>query len=56
MVTVIKKGMREKEINSLLIKHGNKKKKKIDLKKYCGIIQLKEDPIKLQKELRDEWE
>jgi hypothetical protein len=55
MVTIIKKGMPRKEINSLLTVQRNKKKKSIDIKKYCGVIVLKEDPIKLQKKLRDEW-
>jgi hypothetical protein len=54
MVTIIKKGMSRKEINSLLTVQ-RKKKKSIDIKKYCGVIVLKEDPIKLQKKLRDEW-
>ena len=56
MVTVIRKGMKEKEIRSLLASHNRKKKKSIDLKKYCGVIELKEDPLKLQKKLREEWE
>ena len=56
MVTVIKKGMHEKEISSLLARHKRKKKKSIDLTKYCGVIKLKEDPLKLQQKLRDEWE
>lgn len=30
--------------------------KGIDAYKYCGIIQLKKDPIDIQKELRDEWD
>jgi hypothetical protein len=55
MVTIIKKGMSRKEINSLLTVQRIKKKKSIDIKKYCGVIVLKEDPIKLQKKLRDEW-
>ncbi|MFA5806554.1 MAG: hypothetical protein WC879_18125 [Melioribacteraceae bacterium] len=56
MVTIIKKGMHEKEVRSLLARHNRKKKKGIDLKKYCGVIELKEDPLKLQQKLRDEWE
>jgi hypothetical protein len=55
MVTIIKKGMQRKEINSLLTVQRSKKKKSIDLKKYRGVIVLKEDPIKVQKKLRDEW-
>ena len=55
MVTIIKKGMQRKEINSLLTVQRSKKKKSLDLKKYCGVIVLKEDPSKLQKKWRDEW-
>ena len=28
---------------------------KIDAKKYCGVISLKEDALQIQKEMRDEW-
>jgi len=56
MVTVIKKGMRKKEINSLLDRRKKSNKKKIDLEKYCGVIELKEDPSLTQKKLRDEWQ
>jgi hypothetical protein len=31
-------------------------RKKLDAKKYCGVIKLKEDPLVIQKRLRDEWE
>ncbi len=30
-------------------------KKGVDTKKYCGVIKLKEDPLAIQKRLRDEW-
>lgn len=26
-----------------------------DTRKYCGILKLKEDPLAIQKRLRDEW-
>lgn len=55
MITLIKKGMRKKEIHSLLERHKKLNKKNIDLEKYCGIIELLEDPIEIQKKLRDEW-
>jgi hypothetical protein len=55
MVTIIKKGMKRKEIHSLLTGKGSKKKKLIDLKKYCGVISLKEDSLKLQKKWRNDW-
>ncbi len=54
MVTIIKRGMKKKEIHSLI---STKKsgKKHLDIKKYCGTIRLKEDPIEIQKKSRDEW-
>ncbi|HET6527384.1 MAG TPA: hypothetical protein VFG39_01400 [Balneolaceae bacterium] len=27
----------------------------LDAKKYSGVIQLKEDPVKYQKRIREEW-
>ncbi|HAN79238.1 MAG TPA: hypothetical protein DCQ31_16460 [Bacteroidales bacterium] len=32
------------------------KTKKFDAWKYCGTIKLTEDPLTIQKRLRDEWE
>lgn len=54
MVTIIKRGMKKKEIHSL-ISAKKSGKKRIDIKKYCGAIRLKEDPIEIQKKYRDEW-
>jgi len=57
MVLVLKKGASKKEIERI-----NKQlsqipsKKKLDAKKYCGVIKLKEDSLAIQKKLRDEWE
>ena len=57
MVTVIKQGSTRKQIASLLARRKDEKKRKgIDVKKYCGVIKLKEDPLTLQKQWRDEWE
>ena len=55
MVTIIKKGTSKEKILIAL----NKRVVKIkgpDLKKYCGSISLPEDPMELQKKMRDEWE
>ncbi len=30
--------------------------KVLKAKKYCGTLKLKEDPLVIQKRLRDEWE
>jgi hypothetical protein len=57
MVTVIKRGSTKEQIKAELDLHDKKKKKKgVDLDKYCGSITLKEDPLKLQKQWRNEWE
>ncbi len=29
--------------------------KGVNTMKYCGVIKLKEDPLAIQKRLRDEW-
>ncbi len=57
MILVLKKGATKQEIEQI-----NKKleqmplRKKLEAKKYCGVIKLKEDPLLNQKKLRDEWE
>lgn len=30
--------------------------KGVDTKKFCGVLKLKEDPLIIQKQLRDEWQ
>lgn len=55
MVTVIKKGMKKKQISLILDRKKKSKKKKLDLEKYCGILKLKEDPLDIQEKLRNEW-
>jgi hypothetical protein len=56
MVTVIKRGATKEEIRSLLESHDKKARKGINVKKYCGVLNLKEDPLELQKKWRNEWE
>ena len=53
MVTVIKKGSSLRELKQSVKKHVAGKKK--DLRRFCGVISLKEDPVALQKQWRDEW-
>ena len=36
-------------------KTKNLKSKRVDTAKYCGIIKLKENPLVIQKKLREEW-
>lgn len=54
MVTVIKKGSDKKEIEKAL--SNLKSKKRFDAYKYCGAVKLQEDPLEIQKRMRDEWE
>ena len=54
MVTVIKKGS-DKALLSRLLQEALETKG-VDTHKYCGVIKLKEDPLVIQKRMRDEWE
>lgn len=53
MVIVIEQGTTKEKLELLLKKL--KIKKGVSTKKYCGVIKLKENPLKIQKQLRDEW-
>lgn len=54
MTIVIKKSFDKEQIQELLgeLSHGSK----FDIKRFCGILKLKESPLEIQKKLRDEWE
>jgi len=54
MVTVIKKGSNKKLLNKLW--EEALKTDGVDTHKYCGVIKLKNDPLAIQKAMRDEWE
>jgi hypothetical protein len=57
MVTVLKYGTDKKKIRLLLERLKNQKSRTgINAYKYCGTITLAEEPLLIQKELRDEWE
>ncbi len=57
MVLVLNKGASKKDMALINKKLGQlSARKKLDAKKYCGVIKLKEDPLVIQKKLRDEWE
>jgi hypothetical protein len=57
MVTVVKYGADIKKIRSLLERLKNQKSRiGLDAYRYCGILTLAEEPLLIQKELRDEWE
>ncbi|SFU08194.1 hypothetical protein SAMN04489724_3783 [Algoriphagus locisalis] len=53
MITVIKKGSDKRMVEKALSRV--KIKKNFDAQKYCGALNLKEDPQVIQKALRDEW-
>jgi hypothetical protein len=55
MITTIEKGTSGEKIRQALKKRQSKIKSP-DLKKYCGSISLKEDPLEMQKKWRNEWE
>lgn len=56
MVTVIKSGANKQIIAKRLETLYKAPKKGFDAKKFCGILKLEEDPLTIQKRLRDEWE
>jgi hypothetical protein len=57
MVLVLKKGATKKEMDLINEKLENgAHHRKLDAKKYCGVIKLTEDPLAIQKMLRNEWE
>ncbi len=54
MILVLKKGTTKKEMDKISAKF--QVAKGVDTKKYCGVIKLSEDPLEIQKKMRDEWE
>lgn len=57
MAVIIKKSDSKETLDKLLTKLQSKRNKKgVDTSKYCGVINLKEDPLEIQRKLRDEWD
>ncbi len=57
MVLVLKKGATKKSIRLLLKNMAEKSKHKgVNVRRFVGKITLKKDALKIQRELRDEWE
>ena len=57
MVLVLKKGATKKDIEAIeKILYKEKSTGGFNAKKYNGIMNLKQDPLTIQNELRDEWE
>lgn len=54
MVSILKKGASKQDLVAL--KARINKKLVLDLRKFCGILKLQEDPLEIQKKLRDEWQ
>ncbi len=54
MVTIIKKGLDKQNIQKLLA--NLKTKKGLNAFKFCGVVKLANDPLAIQKSLRNEWE
>ena len=55
MVTVIKKDSSKESMNQVLKKLYQKENKGFNAKRFCGVIQFKEDTLQIQKRLRGEW-
>jgi hypothetical protein len=61
MVVTINSNSSPEEIREALkkiekgVKSTEKVNKQFDAHKYCGVIKLKEDPMAIQKEMRNEW-
>jgi hypothetical protein len=57
MVAVLKQGDNKKNMLKLLDELLKRRKRKgVNVRKYCGTIKLKEDALTIQKKLRDEWD
>ncbi|MCU7693809.1 hypothetical protein ACFSPU_05640 [Haoranjiania flava] len=57
MVLVIDKTTKREDIDKLLKARISKQKKNgFDAAKFCGLIKLKEQPMDIQKKMRDEWQ
>lgn len=54
MITVLNKDSNFAEIKKALAKR--KSKKYFDSKKFCGALKFEEDGLKIQHQLRNEWE
>ncbi len=58
MAVIIKEGMSKRQITAALkkLKLGRKRKQAVpDIRKFAGTITLKEDPMVIQRKMRDEW-
>lgn len=57
MVLVLKKGAGKKEIEAIeKMLYHEKNVAGFNAQRYNGVLHLSEDPLLIQKKLRDEWE
>lgn len=58
MGLVLRRGATKKEIEAIERKLYRERRAStgFNAKKYNGVLKLKEDPLSIQKKLRDEWE
>ena len=54
MIIILKKGQHLAEMLPKDIQVQGVKK--LNAKKYIGMLKLKEDPLEIQRKMRDEWE
>ena len=56
MVTVLKYGSKKEAIKRMMDRLNQQiDYKGVDAYKYCGVIDIVEDPLEIQSKLRDEW-
>jgi hypothetical protein len=55
MTIILKKGMSMEEVDKQIL-NSKTKRKLHNFDKYVGVLKLKEDPMTIQKAMRDEWE
>ena len=57
MVTILKKGADKASIQEVLKKLTEQPSRRgLNASQYCGTVKFKDDGLKLQKRLRDEWQ
>lgn len=55
MTTILKASTTRKQLTALLKRTRKRKRKGVDVKSFAGTITLEEDPLVIQKRMRDEW-
>ena len=54
MTIILKKGQRLEDV--LSDRNEKAPAKRLDAMKYVGVLKIKEDPLEIQRQVRDEWE